>query len=109
MPRAPIDDLNLTSIASSADGNKLLVSAYGGGIYTWQSTPEPGLNISSAGSAFVLSWLIPAMPFVLQENTELTTANWADVTSPPALNLTNLQNQVTVLRPVDHRFYRLKH
>ncbi|HXJ58998.1 MAG TPA: hypothetical protein VNU68_20255 [Verrucomicrobiae bacterium] len=109
VPRAPSNGFNLTSIASSADGNKLLVSAYGGGIYAWQSTPEPWLNISSAGSDFVLSWLMPAMPFVLQENTELTTTSWTNVTSPPALNLTNLQNQVIVSRPVDHRFYRLKH
>jgi len=43
---------------------------------------------------------------VLQQSSDLT--SWADVTNPPALNLTNLQNQVTL--PPSNRtgFYRLK-
>jgi hypothetical protein len=35
-------------------------------------------------------------------------ANWTDVTNPPTLNLTNLQNQVALPLPAGNVFYRLK-
>ena len=34
--------------------------------------------------------------------------NWTDVTNPPVLNLTNLQNQVILFPPGSNTFYRLK-
>ena len=48
------------------------------------------------------------MPFVLQENADLTTANWTDVTTTPVLNFTNLHHEVSVPLPSANRFYRLK-
>jgi hypothetical protein len=52
---------------------------------------------------------VPSTSFVLQENSDLTTTNWTTVTTPPTLNLTNLQNQVMVPVPTGNRFYRLNH
>ncbi|HXI50439.1 MAG TPA: hypothetical protein VNH84_03020 [Candidatus Saccharimonadales bacterium] len=97
------------SVASSADGNKLVAAVNGGGIYTSQSTPAPALSITASGANIVHSWIVPSLDFSLQENSELTPANWMDVTNTPTLNLTNLQNQVTVPPPTGNRFYRLKH
>jgi len=100
--------LNWCSVASSADGSKLVAVANGGGIWTSQSTPVPLLSITPSGTNLVLSWIVPSMDFLLQQNSDLTTTNWMEVTNTPTLNLTNLQNQVTLSSPVGNRFYRLK-
>ena len=44
---------------------------------------------------------------VLQQNSDLTTTNWADVTNLPTLNLTNLKNQVILPLSGGGRYYRL--
>jgi hypothetical protein len=103
---APIT--NWSSVASSADGSKLVAVANGGGIWTSQSTPAPVLSITPSGTNLVLSWIVPSLDFELQENSDLTATNWMDVTNTPTLNLTNLQNQVTLSSPIGNRFYRLK-
>ena len=97
------------AVASSADGNKLVAVLSGGGIWTSQSTPTPVLNISQSGTNLLLSWLVPSMDFVLQQNPDFTTANWTSVPTTPTLNFSNLQYEVTVPLLRDHRFYRLKH
>ena len=48
------------------------------------------------------------MSFVLQQNSGLNPTHWTDVATPPVLNLTNLQNQVTLSTPSGPTFYRLK-
>jgi hypothetical protein len=46
--------------------------------------------------------------FVLQQNLDLTTTNWTDVTNTSTLNLTNLQDEVILLPTNGNGFYRLK-
>ena len=101
--------LNWRGVASSADGNKLVVVADVGGIYVWHSSVAPSLSIKPSNRNVVLSWIVPSLDFVLQENTDLSTTNWTVVTNSPALNLTNVQQQVTLPGSAVHRFYRLKH
>jgi len=96
------------SVALSADGNKVAASTRGGGIYTWQTTPTPVLNITPSGSGLLISWIVPSMPFVLQENFDLATPDWTDVPTTPALNFTNLHHEVTVPLSTTNRFYRLR-
>ena len=96
------------SVASSADGGKLVAAVNGGGIYTWQVTPAPMMNIALSGTNLLLSWTVPSKKFVLQQNTDLNTANWTDVPTLPTLNFTNLRFQVTVSPSLDRQFYRLK-
>ena len=103
------------SVASSADGNKLVaVSVDGvngngpGSIYTLQTTPTPQLNIALPNGDLTLFWNIPSANFVLQQNLDLTTTNWADVTNTPVPDLTNLQDVVTLPVSGDSGFYRLK-
>ncbi len=97
------------AVASSADGNKLAAVVAGGGIYTSQTTPTPTMSLTPWGSNALLSWTIPSLDFTLQQNSDLTTTNWTDVTTPPVLNLTNLQNQVLLSPSSGNTFYRLKH
>jgi photosystem II stability/assembly factor-like uncharacterized protein len=108
---APITSVpDFSRIASSADGCKMFAVRYGSpGIWTCQIAPAPTLNINSfASTRAVLSWLVPSTNFVLQQNSDLSTTNWTDVTNIPTLNFTNLQNQV-ILSPVgSNAFYRLK-
>jgi hypothetical protein len=102
-----------SSVASSADGSKLVGSAdpnsmrgFSGGIYTGQITPAPQLNLAPTNGNFMLSWIVPSTNFVMQQSADLT--SWADVTNPPILNLTNLQNEVTLSPSNCSGFYRLK-
>jgi hypothetical protein len=83
--------------------------SYSGPIYTSQTTPSPVLNLAASGGNLMLSWLIPSMNFGLQQNSDLTTTNWTDMTSLPVLNLTNLQNQVVLPPPDGISFFRLKY
>jgi photosystem II stability/assembly factor-like uncharacterized protein len=96
------------AVASSADGSKLTAAVWGHSIYTSHSTPTASLNITPSGRNIVLSWIVPSMDFVLQQNADLTTTNWTDVTTTPTVNLTNLQNQLIVPLSNSNQFYRLK-
>jgi hypothetical protein len=101
----------LSSVASSADGSKLITAtgpSFGGSVYSFQTTPTPQLNIASANTNLTLSWIVPATNFVLQQSSDLTLANWMDVTNTVVLNLTNLQDQVCLPLPNGAAFYRLK-
>jgi hypothetical protein len=104
---------NWISVASSADGSRLAVTVgdilwNSGGIYTRQTMPRPKLNIAASGSGLLLSWIVPSMPFVLQENANLNTTDWIDVPTQPTLNLSNLNHEVSVPLSNTNRFYRLK-
>jgi hypothetical protein len=98
-----------TCAAMSADGNEIISTIGGpsttGGIYVSQTTPAPVLNLSASDN--VISWIIPSLDFTLQQSPDLM--NWTDVTNQPVLNLTNLQNQVS-LPPTDgNSFFWLMH
>jgi hypothetical protein len=101
------------SIASSADGSKLVAAIeyfdehlIGGGIWTSQSKPTPSIQITPANNNLRLSWLVPSTNFVLQSSTDLS--GWTDLTNQPALNLTNLQNEVFLPFSGSGGFFRLK-
>ncbi|HLH52944.1 MAG TPA: hypothetical protein VKY92_04940 [Verrucomicrobiae bacterium] len=103
-----VTNANWASVASSADGAKLVAVANGGGIYTWQTAPKPVLNLTATGDGLLGSWVIPSMNFRLQKNSDLATTNWTDVAIVPVLNFTNLQNQVNLPVAGDTWFYRLQ-
>lgn len=97
-----------TSIASSADGSELVANSQNSGIWIGRTVPSPQINVASSNGNLALSWIIPSTNFVLQQNFDLTTANWSEVTNVPVLNLTNLQNQVALPLPAGNSFYRLR-
>lgn len=94
-------------ITTSADGAKsaAISIADGGGIWTAKTLSSPTLHIQMSGG-LKFSWAIPSTNFVLQQSADL--ASWSDVTDVPVLNLTNLQNQVTLPLSGANSFYRLK-
>ena len=93
--------------ASSADGGKLVGVVQRGHIYTWQTTVAPKLNIAPAGTNVVVSWVVPSMPFQLQQKINLMTANWSNVPSVFGFNFTSLQNQVILPHTNANAFFRL--
>ena len=97
---------SVSSVASSADGGKLFAVSLDGKIYTSQFTPSPHLNLTPSSTNFTLGWTVPSTNFVLQQSADLLA--WAEVTNPPVLNLTNLQNQVTLPPSGSRSFFRLK-
>ena len=101
-----VPNQNWCSVASSADGSELVAVAVGGGIWILQSAPTPQLNIVTTNPNLTVSWIIPSTNFVLQQSFDLS--SWTDMTDTPALNLTNLQDEM-VLSPTNSSvFYRLK-
>jgi hypothetical protein len=97
---------NWWTIATSADGTKLTAGVWNGGVYTLQVTPTPSLNIALANNDLTLSWLVPSTNFLLEQSSDLS--NWMGLSNAPALNLTNLHDEVVVPITAGHGFYRLK-
>lgn len=110
------------SIASSADGAKLVLipgevfqtfdnttyaTVYSDVIWISCSTPSPQVNIAPSGGNCILSWTVPSTNFVLQQNLDLTTAGWVTLTNTPTLNLTNLNDEVTVSPTNSSGFFRI--
>ena len=95
------------SVAVSADGNRMVAAALGDGIYVAQTTPKPRLHLTAVNGDLDLSWLVPSTNFVLQQNSNLSTTAWVTLTNVPTLNLTNLQDEVTLSSTNSSGFYRL--
>jgi hypothetical protein len=107
MPPGTSISWGIKPVASSADGNEMVAAVNGGGIWIAQTTPSPHMNMTPANGSLQLSWPIPSMNFVLEQNSDLTTANWTIVTNPPAWNFTNLYDQVSLPLTGGPVFYRL--
>ena len=76
---------------------------------------EPGAPLLSVRltqtNTVVVSWLITWPGFVLLENPDLSTTNWVQVTTLPAVVVTSqtaAEKQVVVPMPTGKRFYRLR-
>ncbi|HEY1716958.1 MAG TPA: hypothetical protein VGH42_01540 [Verrucomicrobiae bacterium] len=93
------------SVTASADGNKLAAVAFNGGIYRSYLTPTPHLNLTTSNTNLAVSWLIPSTNFVLQQSSDLI--SWSNITNPPVLNLTNLNNELYLSPKNSNGFFRL--
>ncbi len=105
---APADapSTNWQSVVASADGGKLFAGNASGEIWISQTIAPPRLSLVSSPSNLTLAWTVSSADFLLQQSTNLT--SWENITDVPALNLTNMQNQVTIPRSNGRNFYRLK-
>jgi len=101
------DMLGQSKFVSSADGNIVfampIVSTTN--VFIYQTTPTPQISISSSASNLELSWLIPSTNFVVQESPDLI--SWSSITNVPALNLTNLNNELSLSPTNGSGFFRL--
>lgn len=91
--------------AISADGCEFIVTGVTG--WVGRTTPSPQLNIQSTNGNASLSWLVPSTNFILQQSSDLAIANWVTVSNSPVLNLTNLQDEVSVPESATNGFFRL--
>jgi hypothetical protein len=98
---------NWNAVASSADGYKIYASLNGGGIYTFQANPSPVLGITGSDSDLTFSWIIPSLPFQLEQTPDVTSGNWKLVPVTPSLNYSTLEYQVSIPKPQGTMFYRL--
>jgi hypothetical protein len=111
-----VPSYNWCSVASSADGGTLVAAIFDhefglgrldpGYIYTSQTTPALSINLTPVNGNLTLAWLVPSTNFVLQQSSDLS--SWTNVTNAPALNLTNLQDEVVLSPTNSSGFYRLK-
>jgi hypothetical protein len=86
------------SVGVSANGDKLVVT----------SQSAPVLSIVNSDNIVVVSWSASLTNFVLQQNSDLTTTNWADVTNSVSGNVIDGQNEVTLPFTIGNDFFRLR-
>jgi hypothetical protein len=98
------NSVDLGAVGASADGCELLVGA-NNGIWIYQATPSPQLNLMPSTTNLALSWLVPSTNFVVQQSPDLI--SWSSVTDAPALNLTNLNNELSLSPTNSSGFFRL--
>jgi hypothetical protein len=100
-----------TTCACSADGNVMVATAEpgstGGGVWVLKTRPSPQLNISFSGGGIDLSWIVPSTNVVLEQSLNLNSVNWTILTNSPSLNLSNLQEQMTVQPTNSRAIFRL--
>jgi hypothetical protein len=99
LPIEKIGTNNWYSVVSGADGSKLVLT---GG----PSQSAPVLSIAASGNNVLLSWPSSFTGFILQQNSDLTTANWVNVTN--AVDTIDGQFVVTLPLADGNNFFRLK-
>jgi hypothetical protein len=94
--------------ASSAmsGGNYSLTGGFWSLIAVVQTSGAPTLTITHSGNNVIVSWPSPATGFVLQQNGNLSTANWT--TSSFTVNSNSTTMSITITAPTENLFFRLK-
>ena len=103
-PAAP--ELPWTSLACSSECAKLVAVVNGGGVYTWEY--QPRLNLTCSQTNVLISWLASSLAtgFMLQQNPDLLSTNWTEVTAA-AVDVGTARS-ITLATPTNNAFYRLK-
>jgi hypothetical protein len=87
-------------------GNYSVTGGFWSLISVVQMPGAPTLTITHSGSNIIISWPSPATGFVLQQNGNLSTANWA--TSSFMVNSNSTTMSITISSPTGNLFFRLK-
>src|SRR3954465_427980 len=88
-------------------GNFSLDGGFWGLIAAVQTPGAPLLRIFlTATNTVIIAWPTAAAGFNLEQNGNLATAAWGNVTN--AVNVVGSENQVTVAPPAGNQFYRLR-
>lgn len=96
-----------SSVASSADGSKLVAAMNNGPIYTWQY--KPTLCFSSSMPNMVVFWASSpfASGYILQQNSDLASTNWTAVGL--TVNDDGINMSVTISPIIGNSYFRLVH
>lgn len=89
--RAP--SANWSHVASSADGTQLVAGQYPGSIFIYRPT---ALDIGMADGNLTISWPTNVPGFILQQSTDVTSANWFNVPATPIIT----NSQYLVILPI---------
>ena len=87
---------NWYALGSTSDGGEIVLTG----------NSAPILSIKHVSNAVVVSWPSNFTGFALQECSDLTTANWTDVTN--SVNVSAGENQVIISPVTGNNFYQLK-
>jgi hypothetical protein len=101
----PLNYAHSCAVASSADGNKLVIVGGTPYIYTSYTPAAPQLDLADSDTNLALSWLVPSTNFVVQQSPDLV--SWSSITDAPSLNLTNLNKELTLSPSNSGGFFRL--
>ena len=105
------------AVACSGDGKSIVaLDQFGLGAIGTLNLPPPGppappaprLTLGVSGADLLLSWLVPSTGFVLQQNSDLTSPDWLDVTIQPNFFYNDLHNQLIVTPSQGSIFFRMK-
>jgi|ERR1017187_1906644 hypothetical protein len=70
-----------------------------------QTIGAPALTITHSGSTVKVLWPYPSTGWTLQQNSDLTTANW---TPSGGISNDGVNNFITITSPTGNLFFRLK-
>jgi len=87
-------------------GNYSLTGGFWSLISVVQTIGSPALVITHSGNSVKISWPYPSTGFVLQQNSNLSTANW---TTSGGISNDGTNNFITITSPTGNLFYRLTH
>jgi hypothetical protein len=89
-------------------GNYSVTGGFWGLISVVQTPGSPTLTVKVTGSnTIVVSWPSASTGFLLQQNSDLSTANWT--TSGLTISDDGTNKSVTIASPAANLFFRLKH
>lgn len=87
-------------------GNFSVSGGYWSLIAVVQTAGSPTLTLSHSGAGVMISWPSSSTGFVLQQNSDLATANWS--TSGFTLSDDGTTKSITITSPTGNLFFRLK-
>jgi len=87
-------------------GNFSVTGGFWSLISVVQTSGAPTLTITHSGNNVIVSWQSPATGFVLQQNDNLSAANWT--TSGFMVNSNSTTMSITIPSPTGNLFFRLK-
>jgi hypothetical protein len=71
-----------------------------------QTLGSPTLTVIHSGNSVKISWPYPSTGFVLQQNSNLSTANWS---TSGGISNDGTNNFITITSPSGNLFFRLTH
>jgi hypothetical protein len=86
-------------------GNYSVTGGFWSLISVVQTVGSPTLTISHSGNIVRISWPYPSTGFVLQQNSNLSTANWS---TSGGISNDGTNNFITIASPAGNLFFRLQ-